>query len=230
MSAIFESGHAKNVANLQKIIQTIITFGATYNPSNANISSTALSALYTNSSAKIDAVNATLQIWKDETNNREDAFRACTAIATQLLSALQSNNVSQQTIDDFSALVKKMRGDASSKPSKSEAEKISTADTASSESTSISNSQQSFDNKIQHFSKMVNLLQSQTNYTPNETAFQVVTLQANLTNLKSVNDAANNAKANLNAARINRNITFYGNTNSLLDIVKMTKNCKRIIR
>ncbi len=224
MSSVSESGHAKNVANLQKLIQTINTFGVNYNPSNTNITTTALSALYTNATTLLDAVTTNLQIWKDATNTREIAFKACTTISTQLLSTLQSFDVSQQTIDDFSALVKKMRGDSSSKPTKAEAEKLTANDTASAESTSNSTSQQSFDNKIQHFGKMITSLQNQTNYTPNETAFQVVTLQADLANLKSINTAANNAKANLTSSRIDRNKLFYGDTNNLLDVVKRTKN------
>ena len=34
MSNYFETGHAKNVANLLKLNQLIATFGTTYNPSN----------------------------------------------------------------------------------------------------------------------------------------------------------------------------------------------------
>ena len=34
MSNYFETGHAKNVANLLKLNQLIVTFGTTYNPSN----------------------------------------------------------------------------------------------------------------------------------------------------------------------------------------------------
>jgi hypothetical protein len=46
MSTFFETGHAKNVANLLKLNQQIATYGLTYNPSNNAIKATVLATLY----------------------------------------------------------------------------------------------------------------------------------------------------------------------------------------
>jgi hypothetical protein len=49
------------------------------------------------------------------------------------------------------------------------------------------------------------------------------TLQAQLTSLIALNNAANTSYANVKAARIDRNTFFYAKTTGLLDIVKNAK-------
>jgi hypothetical protein len=42
MSSTSETGHAKNVANYEKLIADVTALGVTYNPSKANLKLTAL--------------------------------------------------------------------------------------------------------------------------------------------------------------------------------------------
>ena len=51
------------------------------------------------------------------------------------------------------------------------------------ETKTISTSQQSFDNKLQHLEKMIMILQSVPSYNPNEVPYKVASLQTQLTNL-----------------------------------------------
>lgn len=229
MSNYFETGHAKNVANLLKLNQLIATFGATYNPSNNAIKAPALATLYTNANTKLSDVNTNFTNWKNATNQRELAFDPLTKEATQILGALQSLGIAQQTIDDFEFQVKKFRSSGSKLP-KTETGKIIAPETTDPnapvttvETTSISTSQRSFDNQLQHFQKMILILQSVPSYNPNETAFKVATLQTQLANLTTLNNAANTSYANLKNARIQRNIFFYAKDTGVLDLVKQTK-------
>src|SRR5687767_8876208 len=113
MSTYYETGHAKNAANLLKLNQLIATFGTTYNPSNNAIKATALATLYTNANAKLTAVNSSFTSRKNATNSRELAFDPLAKLSTQILGALQSLGLPQQTIDDFESLVKKFRSSGS---------------------------------------------------------------------------------------------------------------------
>jgi hypothetical protein len=47
MASISETGHAKNVTNLESLITSITAFGTSYNPSKDSIKLTALQALLT---------------------------------------------------------------------------------------------------------------------------------------------------------------------------------------
>lgn len=230
MSNYFETGHAKNVANLLKLNQLIATFGTTYNPSNNAIKTTGLATLYTNANAKLTAVNSSFTSWKNATNSRELAFGPLAKLSTQILGALQSLGLPQQTIDDFESQVKKFRS-SGSKLTKADSGIVDTTPEAklpsepveTIETKTISTSQQSFDNKLQHLEKMIMILQSVPSYNPNEVPYKVATLQAQLTSLIALNNAANTSYANVKAARIDRNTFFYAKTTGLLDIVKNAK-------
>jgi len=88
---------------------------------------------------------------------------------------------------------------------------------------SKSTSQQSFDQKIEHFSKMILILTGVASYAPNEVPLQIATLNAQLANLITLNTNATNIKSQLKAARIDRNTYFYAPTTGWLDLVKKSK-------
>ena len=230
MSSTIETGHAKNVANLSKLNQLIATFGAGYNPSNSAISAAALQSLHTNANAQLTAFNTAFANWKNATNDRELAFEPLGKLSTQILGALQSLPLPQQSIDDFEVLVKKFRSrpkkSAKAKASESAndvTEKVVGLDPAPDLPKTISTSQQSFDQKLQHVEKMILTLQGIPSYAPNESAFQVANLQARLATLHALNDAANASYSALRQARTGRNAFFYGPNTGLLDLVKYAK-------
>jgi hypothetical protein len=229
MSNYYETGHAKNVANLLKLNQLIATLGTTYNPSNPAIKAPALAALYTNANTKLSDVNNNFTAWKNATNSRELAFEPLRKEATQILGALQSTGAVQQTLDDFAFQVNKFRS-SGSKLTKADAGIVETPPTEKTadasdteEAKTISTSQQSYDNQLQHFQKMILILQSVPAYNPNENTFKVATLQTKLTTLTTLNNAANTSYANLKNARIQRNLFFYAKDTGLLDLVKQVK-------
>lgn len=227
MASTIETGHVKNVANLLKYNQFLATLGTAYNPSIANQTLSALTALQTTAKANLDNLKITEDAWKDATNKREIAFKPLDTFSTQLLGLLKSTDAPQQTVNDFSFLVEKMRG-SSKKTTKADAGKIIDTTTTPPIATdpapiTISTSQQSFDQKLEHFAKMIILLQGVPTYTPNETETQISTLQTKLTNLHALNDTATNATALLKSARISRNTLFYG-TDGMLDVIRKSKN------
>lgn len=229
MSTFFETGHQKNVANILKVNQTVATFGATYNPSNNNIKLPALGTLYTNANTKLTDVNTNFTNWKNATNSRELVFDPLTTEVTQILGALQSLGIPQQTIDDFEFQVKKFRS-SGSKLTKADAGIVETPPEAKTtdpvetiETKTHSTSQRSFDNQLQHFQKIILILQSVPSYNPNEVPFKIVTLQAQLANLITYNNAANTSYATLKNARIQRNTFLYAKDTGVLDLMKQVK-------
>ena len=58
MASTSETGHAKNAANLQSLIASVIGYGAAYNPSKASLKLPALQVLDTNCNNAVKAVNA----------------------------------------------------------------------------------------------------------------------------------------------------------------------------
>jgi len=223
-----ETGHAKNVANLLKLNQTIATFGVTYNPGNATITAAALATLYTTANTNLLTVNTTFNSWKNATNSREMAFAPLDQLSTKLLGALQSTAAPKQTVDDMVYLVRKMRGDgkltkADAGKNNNQTQAIPNPQPVPEEDNSKSTSQRSYDNRLQHLAKIILLLQSTPGYAPNEAVLQIFNLQTLLNNLTALNNAANTSYANLNAARIARNLTFYAAETGMLDRARKVK-------
>ena len=137
--------------------------------------------------------------------------------------------IAQQTMDDFAFQTQKFRSSGSkltkvnSDITETKPIEIPTNPPETIETKTHSTSQQSFDNKLQHLEKMVLILASVPSYNPNEVSFKVASLQTQLTNLTTLNNAANTSYANLKAARIDRNAVFYAKGTGMLDLVKLTK-------
>lgn len=228
-TSVVEVGHAKNVANLLKLKQAVATFGASYNPTNTAITTTALDTLHTNANIQLSTVNNVYTVWKNASNDRELAFTPLGKLTTKILGSVQSLGIPQQTINDLVFLVKKFRS------KKTKAAKISAAKgvppvvidpgdpVVITEPSTHSTSQQSFDNQLQHFEKIILIVSSVSSYSPNETDCQVTTLQTQLVNLNTINDLANNSYANIRAERINRNTLLYAKTTGMIEITKQVK-------
>lgn len=88
----------------------------------------------------------------------------------------------------------------------------------------ISASQQSYDQLIEHFTKLIELLKTEPTYTPNETELKITTLTTQLAGLKTANTNVTNAYTAVSNARISRGKTLYKATTGLHDITGDVKN------
>ncbi len=67
-SSVSEVGHAKNVANFQDLIEFVIGYGATYNPSKNSLKLPQLIALKGNPQSKLNDVIAKNTIYSNKVN------------------------------------------------------------------------------------------------------------------------------------------------------------------
>jgi len=252
MATISEVGHAKNVAHLHTLIATCIEYGSKYNPVKADIKIAALQLLYDLSLAQLKSVSEAKAIYQNTANIRRDAFAPIKVLSTKIMAALTASDVSEKTIVDARAINRKIQGARLSKKL-SENQKPSAANEAvnaannaannannanntaktdakiadKTDEKSISTSQQSYDQIVEHFRALINLLELQTNYIPNETALQLSTLKALLNSLLTANQNVINANISLSNARANRNNVIYAPSIGLFDI---TKNVKAYVK
>lgn len=80
------------------------------------------------------------------------------------------------------------------------------------EDPTISTAKQSFDNKAQHFNKVLLLLQGEVLFKPNEPELTATELKDHLQALVAANQNADNSYTNLKAARISRKPSFMQKT------------------
>ncbi|MBL7748767.1 MAG: hypothetical protein JNM19_15120, partial [Chitinophagaceae bacterium] len=91
----------------------------------------------------------------------------------------------------------------------------------------ISVSQQSYDQKAEHFSRLVKLIQAETNYSPNEADLTVTANQAKLAEFRNANTEVINAFADLSNSRIRRDAILY---NPLLGLVNRALDVKKYVK
>lgn len=224
MASTSETGHAKNVANFESLISFCAGYGATYNPSKANLKVPALQTQLASCKANLASVTSTSVAFNTAVNNRMDAFFGLKKLSTRLVNSLDATAATVQTVKDAKTVNAKVQGAKLTKADAGVAPAPVDPNTPVTETDkTISSSQQSYSNLIEHFSKMVTILSTEPAYLPNENELKVATLNTLLTNLKNTNTAVINAYTTVSNARISRNQSLYNTTNGLCETAKEIK-------
>lgn len=216
MASTNESGHAKNVANFQTLISFVSGYGAVYNPGKTALKLPQLTALATAAQAGLEDVVTKNTEYNNMVNERVAAFSNVKPLATRLINALQTTDAVKQKVADAKGFNKKLQG------GRAKANETPTDPNAIAPAT-ISTSQQSYDQQIQHFAGLVSVLQSETTYQPNEAELKMAALTARQTDLTAKNNAVTTAYASISNSRISRNEILYKDSTGLFDIASEVK-------
>lgn len=219
MPSTSETGHAKNVANLAKLIQHCTTFGATYNPSKVNLALAALDTLYTDGRTVLDLVIQKNTDFHTAENNRKIAFKDLKPLATRIINALKATDATDETIEDAKSINRKIQGTSLTKSTTT-----ADPDNLNLETKHISTSQQSYDSLIEHLAKLISLVTAEPTYNPNDVGLTHNDLNTYILQLKALNIAHAKADAEAKDARHQRDKTLYAKNTGLYDIAQDTKN------
>ena len=216
MASTSEVGHAKNVANFQDLIEFVTGYGATYNPSKSSLKLAQLVALKATAETKLTDVISKNTNYNNKVNERMVAFSNLKSLSTRLVNALQTTDATTATINDAKTFNRKMQG------KKASASQTPTDPNAPAPAT-ISTSQQSYDQLIQHLTGLKSVLEEEPSYTPNETELQVSTIDAKIADLTAKNTAVSTAYTNISNSRISRNETLYTSENGIFETASEVK-------
>ena len=216
MASTSEVGHAKNVANFQDLIEFVIGYGETYNPSKNSLKLPQLIALRETAQTKLNDVIAKNTIYNNKVNERMVAFGNLKSFSTRLVNALQTTDATNDTINNAKTFNRKMQG-----------KKASTTQTPTDPNApapaTISTSQQSYDQLIQHLTGLKSVLETEPSYTPNEIELQIATIDSKIADLSAKNTAVATAYTNISNSRISRNETLYTNENGIYETASEVK-------
>ena len=104
-----EVGHAKNVANLQKLTEQVNVY-TLYNPPVDNLKIANLQTLYTNASAKLTEVEDKRHANKNAITLRQSAFENLKSTCTKIINLLDILGLSQGTLDQAKSLNRTIQG------------------------------------------------------------------------------------------------------------------------
>ncbi|MEI2711422.1 MAG: hypothetical protein V9E96_20790 [Chitinophagaceae bacterium] len=220
MPSTSETGHAKNVANFETLVSFCSGYGATYNPSRDALKVTNLQTLLTASKAAIADCKANETTFDNATHARMDAYSNLKSLGTRIVNALSVSGVADTVIEGAKTINRKLQGQRAN--GSATAAPATTEGTASTPATpapaTASSSQQSYDNLVEHFNGLIELVNSHTEYNPNETELKVATLQTYLTELKAANTNVVNTNTTWSNSRISRDNLLYADTTGLVDV------------
>jgi len=229
MASTSETGHAKNVAHFQNLITLCNSYG-TYNPSRQALQITNLQNVLLQAQAALDKVKNTKATFNNATNSRKEGFNDLKKISMQVMSAFAASDVPKLAVADARGVVRKMQGKRAKEIKPAVVATTPATPPALPEATEekhISVSQLSFDNMVDHFSKLVETVLQQPNYNPNEKQLSRAGLQAQLTQINGLNTAVIQGFVNWHNARIMRNDVLY---NPLTGLVQLSADVKLYIK
>lgn len=221
MASNNETGHAKNVANFNELIESVKKMGADYNPSTSPIKLASLQALQVSAKQALTDESATLSSFLNVTNRRAEEFEPLKELSTRIVAAFKQV-AKKADIDDLKKYQRKIyglragkKGDKTPPPPEGEQQVP--------DDNSISVAQLSFDNLVEHFRKMIDTVKLNPEYVPNEEDLAVDGLKTKLAELNAANEKIDTALTAWRDARVNRADVLYHADNGLVAVALKTK-------
>lgn len=222
MASTSETGHARNVANFEKMIAICAGYGAKFNPSNPNLQIDALRDVLTKSRASLGEVNTQLAAYKKAVGARQSCYNTLKPLSTRLVNALAATDVPAKLKNDCKNINRKIQGTRTGS-SKSNTGDAATAAQSEPTEKSISTSRQSFDLLAEHFSGLIALLESEPGFQPNEAALQLPALKTCHADIMKANASAADGSVALANARMARNNALYAAKTGLCEVAGSIK-------
>lgn len=211
MSSTSETGHTKNVTNSKTLNTYLGTLGADYNPTKPSIMLPALQATHTDADKALTNIQNDLPAFSAAVDAQEAVYKPLNKLVTRMVRAYKSAIENPAEAETVIALQKKING----KPKKIDPKK----EPVEGEEDPVSTSQLSYDNRQANFQLLVKTMAANSNYKPNETDLQIVTLQPYADDLKLKTEAVDTTYAPIVNARINRNKILYHPKTGLVPVL-----------
>lgn len=210
-----EVGHAKNVANFEDLTSFCNGYGATYNPVNDLLKLDALQRKFELASDIIKDIHDIRGPYQLLINERQAEFDI-KSLSTRIINALEASGADAAAIKDVRTIVRKIQG----RPSVPQTDEQQPGQEIM---RPRSNSQQSYDRKIDQLTALLGILADIPVYTPNEPDLRIAAIKTKISNMKSKNTAVINAYTTYSNMIIERQKILYDPITGLVAIAKLVK-------
>ena len=214
MPSTSEVGHAKNVANLQKLTEQVTVY-TLYNPPVDNLKIANLTALYATASTKLSEVEDKRNANKNAITLRQSAFGNLKSTATKIINHLGILGLPQGTIDQAKSLNRLIQGGQKKATTPPEEGKEETR--------TVSKSRQSYTQMAENFGILLQLLGTIPTYNPNEDDLKLANLETYKNSLVSSTQSVDQTEAELNNKLIERDQLLYADGTGLYSIAQNVK-------
>lgn len=216
-----ETGHAKVVANFDKLIESVSKLGKDYNPSNPSLLIEALQNASANCKKALDSVGTSALAYRTAVKQREVAFEPLNKLSTRVFNTLKASDKAGKSYETAKLYIRKIQGIRST-PKRTDEQKRSDAESGL-KYNEVSASQMSFDNRIENYAMLVKLVSGTPSYKPNEADLKAEYLNTLLESLRQKNAAVIAASSDLFKARALRNDLLYKEATGMTDMAMDAK-------
>ena len=217
MASTSETSHAKNVTNFETQIAFCTAYGSAYNPSNEILTLASLNQKHLKSDQAVKQVKTTETPFKEIEGQRQTLFKLLKPLSTKVFNALISSGAPSTVIADAETINRKIQGKSANTAQKTAKEGETPTD-------SISTSQQSYDMQLDNFEKLIELVQLETKYNPNEEPLKTAILITYKDQLKAINTSYKTIYTPYSNAMIARDKELYDPETGLVAIALLVKN------
>ncbi len=215
MASNSETGHAVNISNFKIMIDKCSAFGATYNPSNADLMIASLTPLWVTGDTAHQTLTTAIQNSKGPINARQILFEPADKLVTRTLNYFESTKASSQIKKDAKGLADRFRGFGV---------EVANLPSGDPDPNDVSTSHQSYVQKGDTFRQLVDLYNSEPLYAPNEAELTIATLTTLSVAMKSANDNIGAIIAPVEGARITRDHALYDADTGMVDVSAACKD------
>ena len=209
-----EVGHAKNVANLQKLIEQVKVY-TLYNPPIDNIKIANLQTLYSTASSKLNEVENKRNANKNAITLRQSTFENLKSTCTKIINHIGILGLPQGTIDQAKSLNRTIQG--------GQKKEAAPAGEGKEAPKTVSTSRQSYTQQAENFGILLQLLGTIPTYAPNENDLMVTNLNTYKESLMSTTQSVDQTEAELNNKLIERDQILYTDGTGLYTIAQNVK-------
>lgn len=220
MSSNSETGHAKNLDNAKLFMDIVLTYGVSYNPSNANLLLLNLNIRWTAGVNAQQALTALAQAADHPVNERQDVYKEAGRMVRRSFYYYESTPASRAAIEDARGLKVRFTGSNVRIPKDANGVPLPGY---------ISNSHQSFSQKAETFRQLRDLYAADTNYAPNEVDLQIASITTMADTLHDLNNNMGTIVAPIIAAKTQRDFELYEPINGLVDRILAAKKYVRAL-
>jgi hypothetical protein len=188
MPSTQETGHTKNVNNALQLIEYSQGFGTKYNPTTEALKITNLTAQQSACETSVKTASKATKVFDDLVDERMIAFDPLQPYATQIVNAFSVIGLPQDTVNGAIEINRKIQGKRAT-PKKDKNSTTTETPTDGNTGGSSSASQQSYDNYVTHFGDLIDWVELQPTYNPNEPELKVAAMKAYLDKIDKANKA-----------------------------------------
>ena len=214
MSSTNETGHAVNIGNFKLMVAKVTALGVSYNPSNSLITVVSLDGAWTTAKTAQETLTSAVQAAKPGINGRELAFEGLDGLVTRVMNMFRSSGADREILKDAKGLADKVRGIGI---------RVERLEDGTPDPGHVSNSQQSYTQRLENFRQFVDLVTADVNYAPNEVDLQATALHTMVDDLRVQNEGIGGVLAPVMPLRVARDEALYGEGTGLIARAKLVK-------